>query len=109
MGESRLSVRVDERTKRKAEKVFQKLGLNLSAGISIYLNRVALQQAIPFPLSLQKTAKQAFLLENSAKEAVQQAVDEKELKGLPVALYDSALKRPYLKYPNGKKEYSLAD
>jgi DNA-damage-inducible protein J len=110
MSESRLNIRVDERTKRKAEKVFQKLGLNLSAGINIYLNRVAAQQAIPFPLSLNTSElnEKVLFIETGAQNAVREAIEKQKSEGLPVALFDSSLNRPYLEYPDGAKEYAFA-
>jgi DNA-damage-inducible protein J len=110
MGESRLSIRVDEKAKKKAEAVFHKLGLSMSAGITIYLNRVALEQAVPFPLTLSAqpvVEEKIKTLENTAKAAVYQELEGIKAKGLPVALYDFKHKRPYLEYPDGRKEYNL--
>jgi len=28
-------------------------------------------------------------------------------RGVPVALYDNLLKRPYLEYPDGQREYDI--
>jgi DNA-damage-inducible protein J len=107
MAESRVSVRIDEKIKKTADKVFQKLGLNMSTGITIYLNRVAQQQGIPFPLVLNKPDSKVRILDDRAKNAVNQAVNKVKAKGLPVALYDSLQKCPYLEYPDGRKEYNL--
>lgn len=45
-----IQIRVDERTKRKARRVFEKMGLDVSSGIKLYLARVAQDEAIPFAL-----------------------------------------------------------
>jgi DNA-damage-inducible protein J len=110
MTEPRLNIRIDEKIKKQASAVFHKLGLNMSTGITIYLTRVAAQQEIPFPLSLEKSSeidKKADLIEGDAKNAVQEAIVEMKAKGIPVALYDPIKKQPYLKLSNGKKQYSL--
>lgn len=43
-----IQVRIDEKTKAKARKVFHKMGLDVSSGIKLYLRRVAQDEAIPF-------------------------------------------------------------
>ena len=43
-----IQVRIDEKTKAKARKVFHKMGLDVSSGIKLYLNRVAQDETIPF-------------------------------------------------------------
>jgi DNA-damage-inducible protein J len=106
MAESRLNIRIDETTKKKADTVFRKLGLTMSSGITIYLNRVAQQQEIPFSLALHKHQK-ADTLEIGAKKTVRRVIRETRAKGQPVALYDAKRKRPYLEYPDGRKEYEF--
>ncbi len=43
-----IQVRIDAKTKAKAKKVFAGMGLDVSSGIKVYLNRVVKDQAIPF-------------------------------------------------------------
>ena len=43
-----IQIRIDEKTKRKARKVFHKMGLDVSSGIKLYLTRVAQDEAMPF-------------------------------------------------------------
>jgi addiction module RelB/DinJ family antitoxin len=45
-----LTVRVQSATKKEAARVFEKLGLDLSSGVNLYLARVARDQAVPFQL-----------------------------------------------------------
>jgi addiction module RelB/DinJ family antitoxin len=108
MAESRLNVRVDQAVKKQADQVFKRLGLNMSVGINIYLARVAAQQGIPFPLSLEvssEAGEKVRLVEDAAQDAVRQAIAEAKAKGAPVALYDPVKKQPYLEYPDGKTHY----
>jgi DNA-damage-inducible protein J len=108
MSESRLSIRIEEKIKKQADEVFGRLGLNMSAGITIYLTQVAARQEIPFPLTLEKksdTGAKAAHLEKEAKTAVQEAINEMKAKAVPVAMYDPVKKQPYLEFPNGRKQY----
>ena len=43
-----IQIRIDEKTKAKARKVFSKMGLDVSSGIKLYLTRVAQDESIPF-------------------------------------------------------------
>ncbi|MEK7672875.1 MAG: type II toxin-antitoxin system RelB/DinJ family antitoxin [Patescibacteria group bacterium] len=45
-----IHVRVPEDMKTKATKIFAKLGIDMSTGIKIYLNKVVEEKGIPFPL-----------------------------------------------------------
>ena len=113
MAEARLSVRVDEEIKKRAENVFHALGLTLSTGINLYLNQVAAQRGIPFSLTqVQSENRKEIEIRKQAEELkVQMAVDSKIKgmleRGVPVALYDDQQKRPYLEYPDGRREYAL--
>lgn len=39
------------------------------------------------------------------QRAVKDSINEKIKKGLPIALYDKILRRAYLQFPDGRKEY----
>jgi len=43
-----INVRTDAATKRSAQAVFKKMGLDLSTGVNMYLSRVAQDKAMPF-------------------------------------------------------------
>lgn len=43
-----VNVRTDAATKREAQKVFKKMGLDLSTGVNLYLTRVVQDKALPF-------------------------------------------------------------
>ena len=59
-----LQIRIDEKTKKDAKKVFDKVGLDMSSAIKVYLNQVVITQGIPFPL----------LTENGMTAAQEQAI-----------------------------------
>jgi DNA-damage-inducible protein J len=104
MSESRLSIRVDETLKKQAEEIFQKLGMNMSTGVNIYLSRVVDDKGIPFDLKL-RLHDSAKTIENKAKAAVAEAIQAMKKKGTPIARYDDEKKQPYLEYPDGKRKY----
>jgi addiction module RelB/DinJ family antitoxin len=43
-----INIRTDSATKKSAQRVFKKMGLDLSTGVNMYLARVAQDQAMPF-------------------------------------------------------------
>jgi DNA-damage-inducible protein J len=45
-----IQVRIDEKTKKSSQKVFDQLGLDLSGAIKLYLRQVVMQKRIPFLL-----------------------------------------------------------
>ncbi|MDR1541248.1 MAG: type II toxin-antitoxin system RelB/DinJ family antitoxin [Clostridiales bacterium] len=103
MAETRLSVRVDNTTKRNAETVFNALGMNLSTGINIYLTRVAQSRSIPFALELDSDDPQDALMRSAVKLKLNNAFEA----GAPIALFDDEQNRPYLEYPDGRRVYEL--
>ena len=111
MQEARLSVRVDEDIKKRAECVFSGLGLTLSAGITLYLNQVAIQQGIPFTLTqIPQNQSNNLYQKKQIEELRAQIVVELKQKamqsrGLPIALFDDEKQIPYMLYPDGQKMY----
>jgi len=45
-----LQVRIDEKMKKAAKKVFSAVGLDMSSAIKVYFRQVVITQSIPFPL-----------------------------------------------------------
>ena len=43
-----INIRTDAGVKRDAQRVFKKMGLDLSTGVNMYLSRVAQDKAMPF-------------------------------------------------------------
>jgi DNA-damage-inducible protein J len=60
-----LNVKVDQDVKRQADLVFAQLGLTTSAGINIYLRKVAATRGIPFDLRLDDDEADAMALARS--------------------------------------------
>ena len=51
MGTVNISVKLDEETKKEAQKLFKDLGLNLSTAINIFLKQAVREKGIPFYIS----------------------------------------------------------
>ena len=51
MGTVNTSVKLDEETKKEAQKLFKDLGLNLSTAINIFLKQAVREKGIPFYIS----------------------------------------------------------
>ncbi len=104
MAESRLSVRVNADTKQQAEAVFEQLGLSLSAGVNVYLTRVAKLQKIPFDLSVDdhRTKDETDIIasmkamELDAQTAVDSEIAKLKSNEIPIALYDAKKKKANL-------------
>lgn len=108
--DTRVNIRVNSDLKKKVELIFEKMGLNLSDGINIYLHRVAADKAIPFSLAVtreQLLGEEAIGMEDAFTEAVKAAIARKREQDLPVARFDMDTNKPYLEYPDGRREYSF--
>ena len=55
MATSIVQFRVDEDLKVKATAVFEKLGIDMSTALRMFLKRTVLENGIPFPMTLQNT------------------------------------------------------
>lgn len=45
---TQINVRVEEKTKKAAMRIFDELGLDLSTGVNIFLNQVVVDKGLPF-------------------------------------------------------------
>lgn len=45
---STINVRIEEKTKKAASKALKGIGLDLSSGVKLFLNQVAIEQGLPF-------------------------------------------------------------
>lgn len=54
MNTTTVQVRIDPKTKRKAGKIFADLGMDISTGMKVYLNKVVETEGIPFPVTKRK-------------------------------------------------------
>lgn len=47
---SAIQIRIDEKTKKSAKKVLDKVGMDMSVAIKVYLKQIVIRQGIPFKL-----------------------------------------------------------
>ena len=51
MNTQTLNVRINKNTKLQAQKIVEKLGLDLSSAVKLFLNKVIMTESIPFEVS----------------------------------------------------------
>ena len=104
----RVTIRVDRELKEQADILFDRLGMNMTTALNVFLRKAIAEEAIPFPISAKKTGFGAGLtavdITKAFEAAVQNEVAGQRQKGLPVALYDAANKRAYLEMADGTQE-----
>lgn len=54
MASTVLQVRVDDSVKKETEEIFHNLGLTMSGAVKLFLNRVIVEQGLPFSMNLKK-------------------------------------------------------
>ncbi|MCD6434995.1 MAG: type II toxin-antitoxin system RelB/DinJ family antitoxin [Clostridiales bacterium] len=47
---SNIQIRIDEKEKREAKKIFEKIGLDMSSAIKLFLKQTTLRKGLPFLL-----------------------------------------------------------
>lgn len=55
-----ISANIDVETKKKAEQIFDKLGLNLTTAINLYMKAVVKANGIPFPITADEGSFERF-------------------------------------------------
>ena len=53
MATTNLNIRIDEDLKKKAEEIFNELGLNMSTALTVFLRQTVRSNGIPFDLRLE--------------------------------------------------------
>lgn len=65
-----LQIRIDKKTKDKAQKTFKALGLDMSSAIKVFLNQVATDQCFPFVPSTKRTRRLRKMYDKEIAEAL---------------------------------------
>jgi len=107
--DTRVTIRVDRDLKERAETLLERMGLNMSTAVNIFLRKTVDESAIPFPVSV----KTSFIgygltvndISKSFTAAVREDVAEYRDNGFPVAKYDGEKRKAYLEAPDGTREY----
>lgn len=67
-----IQIRIDDKTKKSAQKVLNELGLDMSSAIKVYLKQIALHKAIPLRLTTPNglTPDEEIAVTRAAAEAI---------------------------------------
>jgi len=104
----RVTIRVNRELKENAEVLFDYLGLNMTNAINIFLRKAVAQKGIPFSVSAGIQGIEGLGTEKITEafiKAVNQDIEKKYNKDLPVARYDPKSKKAYLENVDGSREY----
>ena len=105
----RVTIRVDRDIKEQADALFERLGLNMTTALNVFLRKAIAEEAIPFSVNTKKSElENEFATSDVTKAfeiAVQNETQSQKQNGFPVARYDSTSKRAYLEHTDGTREY----
>ena len=105
----RVTIRVDKELKEHAEALFERLGMNMTTALNVFLRKAVAESAIPFAVSVKNNdfghSYSASDITSAFTNAVQDEIAEKKQKGLPIARYDTEKKQAYLENADGTREY----
>lgn len=74
---SQIQLRIDEKTKKSAKKVLDKIGIDMTSAIKVYLKQIIITQGIPFPLLTENG-----LTPQQEKEILKASEEHKEGKNI---------------------------
>ncbi|MCL1917141.1 MAG: type II toxin-antitoxin system RelB/DinJ family antitoxin [Peptococcaceae bacterium] len=107
----RITIRVDKDLKERAESLFDRLGMNMSTALNVFLRKAVDESAIPFPISEKRTGFGAGHfsadITNAFQAAVQSEIAKNQRNGYPTARYDAIKKQAYLESADGTREYVI--
>ena len=105
----RVTFRVEKDLKESAERLFKRLGLNMSTALNVFLRKAVEEEAIPFSVSVKSAV---FGAGNTADEitsafiaAVDAEIEKNQNNGYPIARYDAERGQAYLEVAEGVKDY----
>ena len=80
MASTLLQVRIDDRLREESNEIFRNLGLDMSSAVRLFLNRVVIEQGIPFPMTINENRQD----DNNADFNILDYLDEKEREQIAV-------------------------
>ena len=105
----RVTIRVDKDLKDRADILFERLGLNMTTALNVFLHKAVDEEGIPFQVSAKGSSFGTDLRSSDITKAFELAVQHEiaghRQKGIPVARYDASSERAYLELPDGTREY----
>jgi len=107
--DARVTFRVDKDLKEQADILFERMGLNMSTALNVFLRKAVEEEAIPFTISAKGAgfgrSQSVSDITTAFKTAVTNEISKNQRCGYPVARYDSIKKRAYLEAADGSREY----
>ena len=105
----RVTIRVDRDLKDRAESLFDRLGMNMTTAMNVFLRKAVDEEAIPFVVGVKNSAfgngYTTAGITSAFESAVRNEASDAERKGFPVARYDEKSKQAYLESADGTREY----
>ena len=105
----RVTIRVDKNLKERAEALFDRLGMNMSTALNVFLRKAVDEAAIPFVISAKRTGFGPGYSPDDVtrifETAVQNEIADKQQRSLPAAKYDTASNQAFLEFADGTREY----
>ncbi len=90
---SNIQIRIDEKEKRVAKKIFEKIGLDMSSAIKLFIRQTTLRKGLPFLLTTENglTLEEESEIIKAASEARKNKNVSKGLKGKDAVKYLKSL------------------
>jgi addiction module RelB/DinJ family antitoxin len=105
----RVTIRVDKALKERADALFERLGLNMTTALNVFLRKAVDEEGIPFSVSAKSSpfgaGYSADDITNAFRAAVREDIADAKRNGHPIARYDAVEKRAFLEYADGTREY----
>ena len=105
----RVTIRVDKELKECADSLFERLGMNMTTALNVFLRKAVDENAIPFPISAKPvrfgTGYTADEITHVFAESVTKEMAYNQRQGFPLAKYDAEKGQAYLEAADGTREY----
>ncbi len=89
-----LQVRVSDELKKETGEIFSNLGLSMSDGVRLFLNRVSVEQGLPFPMKLNVPKKNFDPLDFLDQHAEKKSSEDENSRGFdPVSFFDGYIEK----------------
>jgi len=84
VGQTNITIRIDEDIKKDAESLFAKLGLNMSSAVNVFFRQAVSEQAIPFQIKTKTDEEKykAYFNEYNLKILAESIAELKAGKGI---------------------------
>ena len=100
----RITIRIEKNLKEQADILFDRLGMNMSTALNVFLRKAVDESAIPFPVSMKSTGFGSGYSADDITSAFTKTVENLR-KEFPAAKYDTEKKLAYVESADGTREY----